>query len=248
MACACSTGAAAAWRRPRPAGSSTASPRRLFAVQDEAPRPAGRRAGADPRASADRRRLGAPCRADHGRAARAHRRPHLRAVDRQLGRRAGAPAAPRGRRRGDGQERVRPAPACRAAAHRPRRAVRARPPCAGAARRRAACRRWPGRRWCCASAARSRARCSSRRWRRPTSGPTPSSRCRPARACARRWRRASASARCSRASSARTGAFVASLVTDTDLNVAEYAVCLQERRRVALVRAFMDEAARLAAA
>jgi LysR family transcriptional regulator, low CO2-responsive transcriptional regulator len=37
------------------------------------------------------------------------------------------------------------------------------------------------------------------------------------------------------------------LVTDTDLNVAEYAVCLQERRRVALVRAFMDEAARLSA-
>ena len=38
------------------------------------------------------------------------------------------------------------------------------------------------------------------------------------------------------------------LVTDTDLNVAEYAVCLQERRRVALVRAFMDEAATLAGA
>ena len=37
------------------------------------------------------------------------------------------------------------------------------------------------------------------------------------------------------------------LVTDTDLNVAEYAVCLQERRRVALVRAFMDEATELAA-
>jgi LysR family transcriptional regulator, low CO2-responsive transcriptional regulator len=37
------------------------------------------------------------------------------------------------------------------------------------------------------------------------------------------------------------------LVTDTDLNVAEYAVCLQERRRVALVRAFMDEATGLAA-
>ena len=36
------------------------------------------------------------------------------------------------------------------------------------------------------------------------------------------------------------------LVTDTDLNVAEYAVSLQERRRVALVRAFMDEATRLA--
>jgi aminoethylphosphonate catabolism LysR family transcriptional regulator len=36
------------------------------------------------------------------------------------------------------------------------------------------------------------------------------------------------------------------LVTDTDLNVAEYAVCLQERRRVALVRAFMDEATDLA--
>ena len=35
-------------------------------------------------------------------------------------------------------------------------------------------------------------------------------------------------------------------VADTDLEVAEYAVCLQERRRVALVRAFMDEAARLA--
>jgi aminoethylphosphonate catabolism LysR family transcriptional regulator len=36
------------------------------------------------------------------------------------------------------------------------------------------------------------------------------------------------------------------VVTDTDLGVAEYAVCLQERRRVALVRAFMDEATRLA--
>ena len=36
-------------------------------------------------------------------------------------------------------------------------------------------------------------------------------------------------------------------VTDTDLNVAEYAVCLQERRRVALVRAFMDEATKVAA-
>ena len=38
------------------------------------------------------------------------------------------------------------------------------------------------------------------------------------------------------------------LVTDADLDVAEFAVCLQERRRVSLVRAFMDEAARLAAA
>jgi aminoethylphosphonate catabolism LysR family transcriptional regulator len=35
-------------------------------------------------------------------------------------------------------------------------------------------------------------------------------------------------------------------VTDSDLSVAEYAVCLQERRRVVLVRAFMDEATRLA--
>lgn len=35
-------------------------------------------------------------------------------------------------------------------------------------------------------------------------------------------------------------------VADTDLAVAEYAVCLQERRRTALVRAFMDEAARTA--
>lgn len=35
-------------------------------------------------------------------------------------------------------------------------------------------------------------------------------------------------------------------VADTDLDVAEYAVCLQERRRVALVRAFMDEATRRA--
>jgi DNA-binding transcriptional LysR family regulator len=35
-------------------------------------------------------------------------------------------------------------------------------------------------------------------------------------------------------------------VADSDLLVAEYAVCLQERRRVALVRAFMDEATRLA--
>ncbi len=35
-------------------------------------------------------------------------------------------------------------------------------------------------------------------------------------------------------------------VSDADLDVAEYAVCLQERRRVALVRAFMDEATRLA--
>ena len=36
------------------------------------------------------------------------------------------------------------------------------------------------------------------------------------------------------------------LVSDAQLDVAEYAVSLQERRRVALVRAFMDEAARLA--
>lgn len=35
-------------------------------------------------------------------------------------------------------------------------------------------------------------------------------------------------------------------VSDSDLAVAEYAVCLQERRRTALVRAFMDEAARSA--
>jgi aminoethylphosphonate catabolism LysR family transcriptional regulator len=35
-------------------------------------------------------------------------------------------------------------------------------------------------------------------------------------------------------------------VSDADLGVAEYAVCLQERRRVALVRAFMEEATRLA--
>lgn len=35
-------------------------------------------------------------------------------------------------------------------------------------------------------------------------------------------------------------------VADADLAVAEYAVCLQERRRTALVRAFMDEAARAA--
>jgi len=35
-------------------------------------------------------------------------------------------------------------------------------------------------------------------------------------------------------------------VSDADLAVAEYAVCLQERRRTALVRAFMEEAARAA--
>jgi aminoethylphosphonate catabolism LysR family transcriptional regulator len=35
-------------------------------------------------------------------------------------------------------------------------------------------------------------------------------------------------------------------VSDADLAVAEYAVCLQERRRIASVRAFMDEAARTA--
>ncbi len=34
------------------------------------------------------------------------------------------------------------------------------------------------------------------------------------------------------------------VVADADLDVAEYAVCLAERRRVALVRAFMEEAAR----
>jgi aminoethylphosphonate catabolism LysR family transcriptional regulator len=34
-------------------------------------------------------------------------------------------------------------------------------------------------------------------------------------------------------------------VADADLAVAEYAVCLQERQRVALVRAFMDEAKKL---
>jgi aminoethylphosphonate catabolism LysR family transcriptional regulator len=35
------------------------------------------------------------------------------------------------------------------------------------------------------------------------------------------------------------------VIADADLAVAEYAVCLQERRRVAPVRAFMDEAAKL---
>jgi aminoethylphosphonate catabolism LysR family transcriptional regulator len=39
--------------------------------------------------------------------------------------------------------------------------------------------------------------------------------------------------------------FRAIVVGDTDLAVAEYAVCLQERRRGALVRAFMDEAQRI---
>jgi aminoethylphosphonate catabolism LysR family transcriptional regulator len=39
--------------------------------------------------------------------------------------------------------------------------------------------------------------------------------------------------------------FRAIVVGDTDLAVAEYAVCLQERRRGALVRAFMDEAQRM---
>jgi aminoethylphosphonate catabolism LysR family transcriptional regulator len=34
-------------------------------------------------------------------------------------------------------------------------------------------------------------------------------------------------------------------IADADLDVAEYAVCLQERRRVALVRAFMEEAAKV---
>jgi aminoethylphosphonate catabolism LysR family transcriptional regulator len=37
------------------------------------------------------------------------------------------------------------------------------------------------------------------------------------------------------------------VIADTDLDVAEYAVCLQERRRVAAVRAFMEEATRLVA-
>ncbi len=36
------------------------------------------------------------------------------------------------------------------------------------------------------------------------------------------------------------------VVSDADLQVAEYAACLQERRRVALVRAFMEEATRMA--
>ena len=39
--------------------------------------------------------------------------------------------------------------------------------------------------------------------------------------------------------------FRAIVVGDTDLAVAEYVVCLQERRRGALVRAFMDEAQRI---
>lgn len=37
------------------------------------------------------------------------------------------------------------------------------------------------------------------------------------------------------------------VISDSHLAVAEYAVCLQERRRVALVRAFMEEATRAAA-
>jgi DNA-binding transcriptional LysR family regulator len=39
--------------------------------------------------------------------------------------------------------------------------------------------------------------------------------------------------------------FRAIAIADADLAVAEYAVCLQERRRVALVRAFMDEVKKL---
>ncbi len=39
--------------------------------------------------------------------------------------------------------------------------------------------------------------------------------------------------------------FQAIVVDDTDLAVAEYALCLQDRRRVTLVRAFMEEAARI---
>jgi DNA-binding transcriptional LysR family regulator len=35
-------------------------------------------------------------------------------------------------------------------------------------------------------------------------------------------------------------------VADADLAVAEYVICLQERRRLALVRAFFDAAAELA--
>jgi DNA-binding transcriptional LysR family regulator len=38
------------------------------------------------------------------------------------------------------------------------------------------------------------------------------------------------------------------VVSDRPLQVAEYAVCPQESRRLALVRAFMDEAERLAEA
>ena len=159
MACACSTGAAAAWRRPRPAASSTASPRGCSPLQDEAQALlAGEQAltRGHLRIAADSAHHVVPIMAALRKRAE---RPHLRAVDRQFRGRAGAPAAPRGRRRGDGQERLRPAAACRAAAHRPARAVRAGPPSARPARPRGARRRSPARSWCCASAARSRAKC-----------------------------------------------------------------------------------------
>ena len=246
MACGCSTAAAAASRRPRPAGSCTALTTRLFALQDEARALlAGEQAltRGHLRIAADSAHHVVPIMAALRKRAEALT---FALVDRQLRRRARAAAAPRGRRRRDGQERVGSAPACRPPAHRPAGAVRAGAPCARQTRPRAACPRSPARSWCCASAARSRAKCLNRRWPLPTYSLAPSSKCRPARACARRWRQASASARCSPASSARTGAFVASWSADTDLNVAEYAVSLQERRRVALVRAFMDEATRLA--
>ena len=104
--------------------------------------------------------------------------------------------------------------------------------------------RSPARSWCCASAARSRAKCLNRRWRLPTSG-----RGAIVDVQTREGVREAVAAGFG------VGAMFASelgedrrfrpvAVSDTDLAVAEYAVCLQERRRIALVRAFMDEAAR----
>ena len=230
-------------------GDRPATARHHHAAVRRAGRGAGaarRRAGADPGPSADRRRLRPPRRADHGRAARRGREADLRAGDRQLRRRARAAAAPRGRRRGDGQERC-PIRACMPCACAPTASCCSCPPTmrwrSGAACR---CRRWPAGRWCCASAARSRAKCLNRRWRLPISGRRHRRRADPrgrARGGGGRLRHR----RGVRERAGRRPAVPPDLVADADLDVAEYAVCLQERRRVALVRAFMDEATRLAA-
>ena len=147
----------------------------------------------------------------------------------------------RGRRRRDGEDDLRPPPVHHAVPARPTRAVRAPAP-----------RSWPS-----ASASelgdlqgqelvlRERGSITRevfeqtpRRARRPAGC---AGRGTDARGRARGGRRGlRRSASCSKASSARDARFHPIHVSDADLAVAEYAICLQERRRLALVRAFLD--------
>ena len=169
-------------------------------------------------------------------------RPDLHAEDRQLGGRARSPDRARRRRRGDGEDDVRPEHLFDEAARGPAGAVSSRRIIPGRAGGASA---WPNSRaatsWC-ASAARSPAKCSRQGWRKP--GVVSKSLIEvQTREAVREAVAAGFGIGVVFDSEFGTDArFHAIEVSDTDLSVGEYVVCLQERRRLAVVRAFLDVA------